>query len=216
MGAFSLAASQKFVQALYTDELGRTASAAEVASWENVLGGPGGQAAVVSGIANSTEARTHTVTGWFQTYLGRTPSAAEVSVWAPLLASQTQEQVLSGILGSTEFFNDAQNMGFGGTGPTAADQNFVIALYQDLLGRTPSQTEVNNQVAALQQMTPQQLALSFLQSTEYRTDVVEGYYTSLLHRSGSAAEVAGWVNSALDLRTIRMDFEDSAEFFVNG
>jgi hypothetical protein len=209
---YSQAASQKFVQAMYTDELGRSASATEVAIWVNVLDGSGGQSAVVAGIANSTEASDRVVTLWYQTYLGRAPGAAGVNVWAPLLASQTQEQVLSDILGSTEFFNDAQNMGFGKT----KAENYVMALYKDLLGRTPSSTELANQVAALQQVGQQQLALSFLQSTEYRTDVVQGYYTSLLHRSGSAAEVANWVNSGLDLHTIRMGFEGSAEFFLNG
>src|SRR5439155_26043740 len=127
--------------------------------------GSGGQAAVVDGIANSTEARALVVTGWYQTYLGRSPSGSEVSADADALATQTQESVLSGILGSPEFFNRAQNMGFGGT----ADQNYVKALYKVLLGRTPSSTELDGQVAELQRVGPQQLALNFLQSPEYRS-----------------------------------------------
>jgi hypothetical protein len=212
IGAFSLANSEKFVEALFRDELGRTPSAAEVVGWLNVLAGPGGQAAVVAGIANSTEARARVVTGWYQTYLGRTPSATEVSAQVTALASQTQEQVLSGILGSTEFFSRAQNMGFGGT----ANQNYVEELYQVLLGRTPSSTELAGQVVALHVFGRQVLALGLLEGTEYRADVVQGYYTSLLHRTASAAEVASWVNTGLDLHTIRMDIEDSAEFFLNG
>jgi hypothetical protein len=209
---YSQAASDKFVQALYTDELGRTGSAAELGSWVNVLDGSGGQAAVVAGISNSTEARDRTVTGWFQTYLGRAPSATDLSAYVTALATQTQEQVLRTIVGSTESFNDAQNMSFGGT----ANQNYVEALYKDLLGRIPSATELASQVAALQQVGQQALALGILQSTEYRDDVVEGYYTSLLHRTGSAAEIAYWVNTGLDVHTIRMDIEDSAEFLTNG
>ena len=53
-------------------------------------------------------------------------------------------------------------------------------------------------------------------TTEYRADVVQGYYTSLLHRTASATEVASWVNTGHDLHTIRMDVESSPEFFTNG
>jgi hypothetical protein len=212
MGAYSLAASRKFVQALYTDELGRSASPTEVSFWVNVLGGPGGQSAVVSGIVNSAEARGRVVTGWYQTYLGRNPSANETSFWANVLGSQTEEQALSGIVGSTEFFGRAQTLGYGGT----ANQNYVSALYQSLLGRTASSAEVDAQVAQLQQVGQQALALSILKSVEYRANVVRGYYTSLLHHTGSQAEVASWVNTGLDLRAIRTGFESSLEFFLNG
>src|SRR5262249_48911024 len=115
MGAYSLAAGRKFVQALYKDELGRTASPAEVAAQVNVFAGPNGQSAVVASIVNSVEARARVVTGWYQTYLGRTPSANETSYWVAVLGTQTEEQALSGILGSTEFYSRAQSMGFGGT-----------------------------------------------------------------------------------------------------
>jgi hypothetical protein len=200
------------VQALYQDELGRTASSAEVASWVNTFSGPGGQSAVVSGIVNSAEARNRLVTDWYQTYLGRSPSANETSFWANVLGSQTEEQALSGIVGSAEFFNRAQTLGFGGT----ANQNYVSALYQSLLGRTASSAEVDAQVSALQQVGQQALARSFLQSTEYRATVVRGYYTNLLHRTGSSVEVAFWVNGTLDLRAIRRSFETSLEYFLNG
>jgi hypothetical protein len=212
MTVYSRAASEKFVQALYKAEVGRTGSAAEVASWVNVLGGSGGQAAVVAGIVNSTEARARVVTGWYQTYLGRSPSATEVSAQVTALASQTEEQVLSGILGSTEFFSRAQSLGFNGT----ADQKYVQALYQALLGRVPSSTELASQVGALQQVGRPALALSILKSTEYRANVVRGYFTDLLHRTGTQAEVASWVNTNFDLRAIRMGIESSLEFFFNG
>jgi len=152
------------------------------------------------------------MTGWYQSYLGRMPSAMEANIWATQLGSQTEEQVLGQILGSTEFYSRAQGMGFGGT----ADENFVCALYKTVLGRAPGSTELASQVAALQQNGQQALALSFLQSVEYRANVVRAYYSNLLHRPGSQAEVASWVNSTSDLRTIRMGIESSTEFFFNG
>ena len=58
--------------------------------------------------------------------------------------------------------------------------------------------------------------LTLLNSAEYRGGQVKIYYgTSLLGRNvpPSAAEVSSWVNSGLDLTTIRVDFLASPEFF---
>jgi len=200
----------KFVQALYEDNLGRTAGEADVEAWVGVLDGIGGQAAVAADILNSTEARDDLVVSWYQTYLGRTPSSTDISYWVTGLGSVTEEQVLSQILGSTEFYSDAQNKGYGGT----ANQNYVTALYEDLLGRAPDSTGLATWVNALQNgVTTPTVALDVLQSQEYRTDVVSSYYTNLLHRTGSSADVAVWVNSGSDLRTVRTDIESSQEFF---
>jgi hypothetical protein len=217
LNVYSLATSEHFVQALYHAELGSTASPADLAHWvnvlDNVVNGSGGQSAVVAGIASLFPARARVVTGWYQTYLGRPAKDNEVKVDADALATQTQEQVLSGILGSDEFFFiRAQSMGFGGT----REQNYVTALYELLLKRTPKSTELAEQVAELKQVGPQKLALIFLQSLEYRSDVVAAYYVSLLHRPGTQLEVAGWVNTGLDLHSIRMGIENSVEFFLNG
>jgi hypothetical protein len=206
---YSQLSMAKFVQTLYQRELGRTAAATEVDGWAGVLAGTGGEAAVASGIVNSTEAHVHVVTGWFQTYLGRTPSTSETSFWANLLSGQTEEQVLSQIVGSTEFYSRAQGMGFGGT----PAQNYVQALYKLLLGRTAGSTELTNQVNALPQLGQQGLALSILQSVEYRANVVRSYYANLLGRAASQTEVAANVNSGLDLRAIRVNIESSVEFF---
>ena len=166
----------------------------------------------MAGIANSTEARELVIRNWYQTYLGRQAKDNEVSAGVMALASQIQEKVLSEITGSTEYFDDAQNRGFAGT----PDQDFVKALYKDLLLRAPGKTELDSQVAELQLVGKQKLALSFLQSLEYRSDVVAAYYTTLLHRAASAAEIAGLVDTGLDLLTLRMGIESSLEFFVNG
>jgi hypothetical protein len=57
------------------------------------------------------------------------------------------------------------------------------------------------------------VALGVLQSAEYRTVAVEGYFTTLLKRTPSSAEVAYWVNSGQDLTSIRVGLESSAEFY---
>ncbi len=56
------------------------------------------------------------------------------------------------------------------------------------------------------------VAMAFLHSTEYRTQQVQSFYTAILGRTGSPAEVASWVDGDLDLTSMRIAFEASAEF----
>jgi streptogramin lyase len=214
---FGLSAAERAVQALYIDALGRAGSIAELDGWASNL--PAGATSLLPGVAagieGSPEARRRLVNSWYTTYLGRQAQGGEDQGFVnELLAGQTEEQVLSQILGSTEFFNRAQNL----IGGSDANSNFVQALYQLLLGRTGSAAEVAGWVSNLQNhgLTPQGVALGFLTSPENRTDVVAGYYQSLLHRSASQVEISGWVNSGLDEFHIRVGIESSAEFFSNG
>jgi hypothetical protein len=124
----------------------------------------------------------------------------------------TEEQVLSQILASQEFYNRAQTLGFGGT----ADQNYVQALYQILLGRGAGSSEVAGWINALAGLGRQGVPLSFLQSQEFRANQFEGYYNVLLHRPDDTMGLNGWVFSSLDISSVRIGFESGLEFFTNG
>ena len=129
-----------------------------------------------------------------------------------LFQGQSEEQVLSRILASPEFYNRAQALGDFGT----PDQNYVQALYRLLLGRTASDAEAASWVVALPQQGRQGVALGFLTSKEYRTDLVQSYYNDLLHRSPDAPGLAFWVATGEDGLDLRIGFEASPEFFTNG
>ena len=206
---YSRASSAKLIQALYLDELGRTAAASEVNSWATVLNGLGGSAAVVSGIATSVEARTNLTVTWYKTFLGRTPSQDEITPNVTALATHTEEEVLKGIVGSDEFYNRAQSIGFGGT----PDENYVRELYRSLLGRTASKTEVTNQVKELLLNGKEALSLSILQSDEYRSNFIKSFYINLLGRYGAQKEIDFWLASNLDKRAMRFYFESTPEYF---
>jgi hypothetical protein len=206
-----------YVRALYRTVLGRPADNPGLLGWIRSL--PAGASrqqiaeGLAAGIENSFEARDRLVKRWYQTYLGRPANGTEELGWVGLLqAGQSEEQVLSGILSSHEFYDRAQRMGFAGT----AEQNYVRALYQVLLGRPAGDAEVAAWVNALPQLGTQGVALGLLQSQEYRTDQVEGYYNTLLHRPSDPAGRNNWVMSNLDMRTVRLGFEASTEFFANG
>jgi hypothetical protein len=200
-----------YVQKLYQMILGRTGSSAELQPWEMAMQGPMGPAGVVAAIAQSSEARTRLVDSWYVTYLGRSAQGGEEQGWvAALLRGATEEQLLAALLSSDEFFNRAGTLGFAGT----PNQQYIEALYSLLLKRSASSAEVSGWQAALATAGRNGVAAAFLHSTEYRTDVVEAYYTGLLGRTTapSPAEMSSWVTSGLDFLAIREAFESSQEF----
>jgi hypothetical protein len=210
-----LGAPERFVQALYLDDLGRAGSKAELDGWVNgVLNQPGGsQQAVAAGIAGSREAQDHQVKGWYVAYLGRQAQNGEEQGWVNALQSgQSEEQVLAGIVGSAEFYNRAQTLVATGT----ADQRYVQALYLLLLDRTAGAAELAAWNGALPSLGTGGAALAFLGAAEFRTDQFEGYYNALLHRPADAAGLNGWVFSNLDMASVRVGFEASQEFVADG
>jgi hypothetical protein len=208
-----LNAQERFVQALYLDELGRPGARAELDGWVNDLNTPGmSQATIAAGIEHSPEARDHLVRSWYWAFLGRQAAGGEELGWAnQLLAGQTEEQVLSRILGSPEFYARTQTL----VGAGSADQRYVEALYQVLLGRSGEAAGVAGWVGDLPSMGVQGVAQGFLNSTEYRTDLADSYYETLLHRTADPG-LSGWVSLGLDARDMRVGFESSPEFFANG
>lgn len=208
-----LTAPERFVQALYLDDLGRAGAVADLDWWVGVLNGPGGSRAVVAaGIAGSFEARDHLVKTWYQTYLGRPATNGEELGLVNLLQSETQEQVLSQLLGGAEFYHRAQLLASSGT----ADQRYVQSLFLLLLNRTASASEVAAWANVLPQLGNQGAALAIEHTTEYRTDLVAAYYSTLLHRQAAAADLSWWALSSLDAASILIGFESSAEFYSNG
>jgi len=129
-----------------------------------------------------------------------------------LAQGQTQEQVLSGLLGSDEFFDRTQAL----VGAGAAEERYVQGLYQQLLNRSGTAAEVAYWVNRLPQLGRQEVAQGFLGATEFRADQFEGDYNALLHRPDDPGGLDYWVFSGLDLSTVRQGFEASAEFFANG
>jgi uncharacterized protein YkwD len=206
---------EDYLRHLYQSVLGRPAASWEVASWLSALRGPAGADAVVNDIVRSQEARTHLVGSWYQTYLGRSPVNAEGQGWvAALLQDAREEDVLAGILASEEFLHRAGALTSSGT----ADERYARALYSLLLQRTGTAAEVDGWGPALASAGRAVVAVAFLHSAEYRSDVVRAHYMELLHRltSPAAVEVAPWVDSGAELTRIREDFLKSAEYTLNG
>src|SRR5262249_51475123 len=166
------------------------------------------------GSAASPEGDDHLVKSWYLSLLGRPANGTEELGWVQMLqAGTSEEQVLSGILASSEFYARAQTMGFADT----PDGNYVRALYQLLLGRTASGSELAGWVGGLHSgLSQQAVARGFLTSTESRPHQLGGYYEALLPRPAAPAGLGGWANSGVDLDSVRIGIEASSEFFSNG
>jgi hypothetical protein len=188
------------VENVYALLLSRAADSGAQA-WVNALNAGTSPAAMIQAIEGTTEYLNDMVKALYQHYLGRTADAAALAGWTSALAGGTSiEQVTADILSSGEYFSDQGNTNSG----------FVQGLYQQILGRTASASEVQTWVNALNGgATRTQVALAFLTSTEYRTDLVAGgpspnypyypnwggYYPELLRWSADPGGLAAWVSA---------------------
>lgn len=209
--------STRFVQSLYLNVLGRAGSTAELNGWVAAIAADATYAQVASGIEHSFEARTRLVRNWYQQYLGRPADPVGEQAWAAQLVNgASEETVLAGLLGSAEFRARAQTQ----IGSGSPDERDVQFLYQSLLGRTASSGEVAAWAVLLPTAGPQAIALGFLTSPEWRSKTIAANYTTLLHRpadtAGAAAFLSLWNFTNTDATTIRVLFEGSDEFSLNG
>jgi hypothetical protein len=197
------------IDELFAERLDREARPEEVAAFEDARDNGLDDRGLVRDIEESPEGRTQFVKHWYKHYLGRDAVNGEEQGWVrALLGGATEEQVLSAILNSQEFFNRAQTLFQTGN----ANENFIRAVYQVLLNRTASSDEVQGWLNALSIMGRQGLALDFLLSQEFRAETIGAFYNFLLHRQAGPSEVNAWASSPMDLRDVREAMEESGEF----
>jgi hypothetical protein len=101
--------------------------------------------------------------------------------------------------------------------PLTADQAFVQTLFNQVLGRTGTLTELNSLVAALHAPGQSQatLAHALLYSTEALDRVVYGLYLRFLGRASAPSEEAPWVaelQGGATLEAVQSGFIASPEF----
>ena len=220
-----LTGNAAFVQDLYEDYLrraGDTTNPNDAGAWLSLLNnGQASPAAIVAPIARSSEGLGIIVDGLYAKLLGRAPDAAGRAGFIQFLQNGgTVEQAINAIVTSMEF-----------SGSNISDVAYIQSLYYKLLGRFASDAELAGWLNALPTLGRGGVANDFTQSAEFRGDVVQQLYgatpavgasvasifPNLLHRSISptAAEVASWVNSGMDVLSIEVSFGQSTEFFSN-
>lgn len=178
--------NQALVNRAYVALFARNAAGADLWAWDARLRRGSTPVALGTSLTSSEEFRQRFLIRSYDRFLRRTPAAGELSGWsATMRAGRTQPQVEAAFLGSAEFYARS------GATPTG----FVTGLYQNVLGRTPSQAEVTHWTTALNRGTPRDgVALGFTQSTEYQGQQVEGWYRTLLGRAPTGAELNAGVD----------------------
>lgn len=120
----------------------------------------------------------------------------------------TQSDSAGGILSSGSNFATAAN-----------NARFVKQLYLDTLGRRPTALELSSLTSDLTSGdTTAEVAGDLLDSDDYRTALVQSFYTNYLRRSGAPGEVAGWVSqldAAAPVAQVREGFISSGEYAFN-
>ncbi len=200
-----------FIENLYQLKLNRDADDHELAGWQQFFNGHD-QTAALQAILHSEEYFDDYVRFLYQTFLNRAPQGNEEMGWVHGLQNgMSQEQLLAQLLATPEFAARANGL----TGGSNADQNFILAVYQLVLYRTPSTTDLNAWLTDVQRQGRQTVALDFLVSAEYRTNVITSFYQNFLHRDPDDHGLQGWVQSGMDLDQIEIQFLNSQEFFDN-
>jgi hypothetical protein len=201
--ASALSTQRSFVQTLYNDLLGRTGQLTELDPWVQVLNTQG-QAAVVQGIAKSSEALGRVVDSFYLRFLGRTAIPGEDSGWVTFLqGGGTLEAVENAFLTSPEYISHINT-------------DFVQSLYINILGRTGSPAEVAQWNNSIQSIGFAAVANAFTHSTENRFNTLRSDFQTFLHRTPTTAELTPLVNSPSGLLSLAQAVLSSPEFFNNG
>jgi hypothetical protein len=179
--------NEAFVAAAFQDILGRAPAEAEMNNWSAMMDQGAPAADLSMALAHSAEYYGNVVSAAYQKYLGRAAEPAEVQAWVGLMQQGlTDERLEAGFIGSPEYIQDHGGQGAG----------WVSGMYQDLLGRTPQQAEVDAWVGAMAAgMSPTQVAYGFAASAEREGQRVSADYQQYVGRAATSTEVSAWVNA---------------------
>jgi subtilisin family serine protease len=175
----------RYVTRVYDDLFERSPDPSGLASWITALDGGTPYGAVSRAITASAEFRSGLIADSYRRYLGREPDGAGLRSWLGQMGRGLHiEQMQAGFVASTESYRRAGS----------DDRRWVTQLYQSVLGRSPSASEVSHWAGRIRAGSSRySVALGFLYSTEHLTAVVDGYYVQLLRRSIDPSGRRSWV-----------------------
>jgi hypothetical protein len=142
-------------------------------------------APVAGNFTRTLEYYSNLVDGYYEEFLDRSAGQSELNFWAlDLAGGATNEQVLSMILGSDEYYHLAGS----------SNAAWIEHVYKDMFGRTPDGAGNAIWLNALASgATRQQVASRIDSSAEREAIVVSSYYVTYLGRTASSSEVGYWV-----------------------
>jgi hypothetical protein len=127
--------------------------------------------------------------GFYHRFLGQDPQPGDPNVdfWAnQMVAGMTDEQVIAAFLSSPQYFNSKSN---------GDNVTWLQNVYHDLFNRTLDASGQNfwtTQIAG--GATLNSVALSLLSSSEYRFDLIDGYFQLYLNRPTNSTDRQYWLS----------------------
>jgi hypothetical protein len=174
-----------FVNRLYDDVLRHDPTSVEVAQALDIIGA-GGEASerlqLVQDVALSPEARAIRVDQAFHTLLDTYPSSAELALWVNRLSTATTHGLSGNALVAEVAASAAYYARVGSKGSA-----FVSTLYEELLSRSPTATELKDDAALIAEINVGDavprltVADRVVTSSEYLTDQVTSFFANYLH-----------------------------------
>jgi hypothetical protein len=174
-----------YVTALYVGLLHRVPAASELTTWVAAINAGESPSDIAAAFTASPEYLGDTVRAAYQLYLNRLPTPTEAAGWiAGLQNGLPETQLQATFLASPEFI--AQHGG--------AALPWLDGVYQKALGRPGSPSELQEWNQALQRgVSPQDVTLAIVTSTEADNRLVSAAYQTLLGRAPDPTGLAAWV-----------------------
>jgi hypothetical protein len=191
------------------DQGGSQASAASLAHVARTSAPPDCLITAAEQFTHSPEYFNHFVTQEYVSLLNRAPDPAGLAGWTQaMLGGLRDEQLEAAFVTSTEYVGL-----HGGIG-----SSWIQALYHDLLGRSPSNAEIQGWLQMLNNgTTPATVAALFTTSLEHAVRRVIANYTTYLGRTPSQNEANAWAfalaNRTLSNEDVIAQFLASGEYF---
>lgn len=195
------------IDAQYQDVLRRPADQFGLTSWSEAIANGTPREQVALSILTSTEDRSQSVTDYYNALLGRNPDPGGLNFWVGKLASGDRlETIEAFLIGSEEYFQKK-----GGTVPS-----YVQGVYNDVLKRNAEPGGLSFWSDFVNNNGRTALANTFINTQEFRTQLVTSWYNTYLHRNvdpGGNAFWTGQLASGATQEQIQARLAGSLEYF---
>ena len=178
--------AENVVRSLYRDYLNRAeeASDAEIYAWIGDLRSLGSKG-LAQRLLVSDEKRQGLIVQAYSQFLDRSPEPAALTQYLNNLRAGTSiEDIKVVLITSAEYRNRSGGSGIG----------FIIMLYEDIIGGSPSQGEVDAWQPILRNEGKVEVAHRFLNSLEYRNHTIADFYRKYLLREAGDDEIRDWTD----------------------
>jgi hypothetical protein len=200
-----------FLQHLYTNLLGHLPSSVDVKAWLRSMYNGTSRSSIVRNIWESKEHRGREIDADYELLFHHHVNSTQLNQWLQVFTNGGNENdVLRGILTSADY-----------AAAYPKNTDYVVSVYNALLGRNPTGAELASEMQALLTTTDRAgIAQDVLTSAEYLGDVVQADYTAFLnHRTDATTQqddVTGLQNGSQTFKSIAAGILASDEYYRKG